>query len=876
MTNRLIDAMTNTMTDTSGDTLNDRTLEMMMYFSQDDFDVFMDNLIKRNDKHKIKCLKHGHALGLKLSYIIYVAIEYNDVLIIALCMRYGEDLNQIVFGDTYAHMCVFHNRTSILKSFIKNGIDMNKLNDKGHTPLELAFFKDHKDCIQLLIESGVPPSLMVYKEKMQLALILLDTYEPTIKKLFEIVVSKTKSLKCTEPMFASLRKKIMLGEFDPVQIVLSKFPNFLNKVHCAHTLLYLLIEIKCMELARKFIKLPTTCLRPNGIAIPYLHQLCFVLDIESINYVLEKDPTSINVLCIDKRTPVDYVLLGYNLNHHNVSISVLRILIEHYGKHDKHDKHDKHGIKLKCNTNQLLNNRNKLRFRTIETAIQFTNGDVVEFLINNGCDIWEPTITDTEYVEPIINNDPLAFASKFDKVDIIDVLLKHNITINLFDGMPTSLLYAIETNSENAFKKLMSESQIASMCKTIGHKLLNHCVNTGNNNKNIMKYFVDEESLNLININQDTALFNKIEKVLELHIDDYQYDKIDILEGLASILTFLKSCSEFGINKIKQMTNYEEINLVSNYFDAMTNFYFDDLKQFVLNFHFIKHSRKFRSYFDIVTEIITSDDSDLCELAWAKLQEIQIKRSYDVDNVANVVNLVNVVDAIDVVDATDVIDTLKNLINLIQTKLKSNIVIQSNETINYSIHTNTKNDERYIKIVLSQLARPIKMPHYDEMYDRIQGLNCTVVETSTYVLIRDNKTHIISVVFNDGTNQPTKSFKYYNFNIGKENKCDVLHMFPFSLDKKLSKMHCYEKWTNDVVNKFGEVQLLYFHGMLIHGDEYMIGLYEYFIDATGSLFHRFFKPNNVTPYKIKNNIMCNFDPNSHDKIRMVKDLIKSL
>lgn len=168
---------------------------------------------------------------------------------------------------------------------------------------------------------------------------------------------------------------------------------------------------------------------------------------------------------------------------------------------------------------------------------------------------------------------------------------------------------------------------------------------------------------------------------------------------------------------------------------------------------------------------------------------------------------------------------------------------------------------------------PEKMLHYDEMYERISGLNCIMSETSTYILVKDNKTDIISLIFNDGSNTPKKWFNFYNYNIGKNDKCDPNHMFPFALDKKLSTINCYEKYTSDIVNKFGKVQLLYFSGMLIINKKCNMGFYEYFIDATGSLFHRFFKPYNQISDKMKEN-MCKIS-DLESKYKLARELIKS-
>ncbi len=72
-----------------------------------------------------------------------------------------------------------------------------------------------------------------------------------------------------------------------------------------------------------------------------------------------------------------------------------------------------------------------------------------------------------------------------------------------------------------------------------------------------------------------------------------------------------------------------------------------------------------------------------------------------------------------------------------------------------------------------------------------------------------------------------------------------MHLFPFILDKKLKHCECYQKSVNDQLNQYGKLQLISFLGMLIHSDVHILGIYDYYIDASGSLFNRFFKTHTI-------------------------------
>lgn len=813
--------------------LQDPTFEFMMYLTQHDFELFMEDMIKRNDTKKLLLLKHARTLGFDLSDVIYAAIKANDPIIIAMCLKYGANIHYTILGCTYIHICAMENNTSLLKSFAHHGVDLNKTTNDDCTALDIAFAKNHYTCMEILIELGANPYLTINDKSINLIQVLLDIYEPHLKKLFDLTVSHTKSIRWSTDLFNLIKKRILLQNIEPITTLLTRFPNLANKVVENHTLLTTLIELKQTALVHKLIKLKSTNLRPNTI-IPYMHKICSTHDIDSILYLLKKDPKSMKKLCHEGRTPIDYILLRYNQFPEKIIINTINLLIE----------------KSKY-TKKLLQHRNKLGFRTIESAIQFTSPTLVDFLIHNGCDINTPIIDTTTYIQPITNNDPLAFASKLNKSDIINTLFKHNVTINLFNEMPTAILNAIDSNAENALHTLMLNPIIATTCITTKQKILNYCINNGTNNKNIMTYFTDTENLSLININQDTLLFNKIEKYLFKYINNYYQNKTDILQELISLFVFLKCCSTPS-HKSSNLAEQSRINLIKKYFRAISNEHYEQLKDYIFHTH-LKGTKmqEIKTCIENIELILSTDDFEMISFAWETIATLQTKHLYTI------------------------INTFNNSIRLIRTKLKSNIILLSNETPEYSVHSSNKTDDKYIKTVLSQMLYPIKLAHYDEMYNKIAGSSCTFLETNAYILCHDNKTKITSLIFNDGTNAPTTLFDFYNFNIGKEDKCDPLHMFPFALDKYLAKIDCHEKCTRDIVNKFGKVHLLHFFGMLIYNNTYTIGLYEYFVDATGSLFHRFFRPLDKISDKMKISVLSKFSSDYQSKLELARELMKS-
>lgn len=843
--------------------LKDPLFQFMMELTQDELDIFMENVIKQNEKEKTTLIKYAQILGNDLLATMEIAITMNDLISVAMCIKCGIDINTTIFnGNTFIHLCAMKGHSALLESFIMKKVDINKKNDDDHTALELAMYNQYYDCVYVLVKHGAYLNVTISNDSndsesheyeckkisMSLMEIFLNIYEPKLKDLFELIVSKTDvdSIILSSNLFFAIKKQIILKNYDIIETILLKFPKIVNIVANKHTLLQLLITLRQTALVHRLMRIDTTDLNPQNTMIPYLHGLCATNDIENIIYILEKNPNSINEYCSDGRTVIDYVLLKYSEISEEHCINTIRFLIN----------------KSKEN---MLNHRNTFGFRTLETAIQFTSPNIIELLINNHCNINEPIINPSAYYPSIVNNDPLAFASQIDKIEIIEILLKHNVTINIFselsdrlsdsyNGVPTSILSGIYNDSAKAIEKLMLTDKIYHICNNepIKQKILNFCMREGTGNKEIMKHFMSPESIALLKINTNALIFNKIEKDLEQYIDSYQEDKINCLIGMYDILMFLKYCSIYTTTSDSLEEERDNmIILTGKYFCAISNDYFKILKHYIIHIYLKGiYMQEIKACFQIIERFIEVEDPKIITALWDSIVVIRTNHLHHVKS------------------------RITNLLNIIKSKLNSDNVLLLDETSQYSFHS--ENNERYIRRVLSPLMYPEKMKHYDEMYEKISGLNCIMSETSTYILVKDNKTNIISLIFNDGNNKPTRWFNFYNHNIGKNNKCDPNHMFPFALDKKLSIVNCYEKYTSDMVNKFGKVQLCYFSGMLIYENKYIMGCYEYFIDATGSLFHRFFKPSDQISDKIKKNMMCNFSLDLKSKHKLARELVKTL
>lgn len=139
------------------------------------------------------------------------------------------------------------------------------------------------------------------------------------------------------------------------------------------------------------------------------------------------------------------------------------------------------------------------------------------------------------------------------------------------------------------------------------------------------------------------------------------------------------------------------------------------------------------------------------------------------------------------------------------------------------------------------------------MINNIIGDNCIITETDKNITINDNTNNIKTTIHKyKNLKQPENWFLCYSYNIGS--KQDDNHMFPFVLDKKLSKVSCYQKITKDVINNIGSTKIIYFFGKLESQGKSTYGVFEYFIDGYHTLFHRLFRPFEQLSDKLKLNM----------------------
>jgi hypothetical protein len=159
----------------------------------------------------------------------------------------------------------------------------------------------------------------------------------------------------------------------------------------------------------------------------------------------------------------------------------------------------------------------------------------------------------------------------------------------------------------------------------------------------------------------------------------------------------------------------------------------------------------------------------------------------------------------------------------------------------------------FIKKSLFKLNFPIKVNHYDVICNELQ-INPHVIENkkSLEFINNKNKKYIFDKSKPSFNKKPSCWIKYYAPNIGVEEKKNFEHEIPFWIDKVIYKLNCYEDETDDINHIDKNTKMIYFPGSIVDNNVKYDGVYEYFINGTGTLFHRMFRKMSKLKPNIKN------------------------
>jgi hypothetical protein len=180
---------------------------------------------------------------------------------------------------------------------------------------------------------------------------------------------------------------------------------------------------------------------------------------------------------------------------------------------------------------------------------------------------------------------------------------------------------------------------------------------------------------------------------------------------------------------------------------------------------------------------------------------------------------------------------------------------ESDSTVKRMINSANYYEIKRVKKLLFKLENP-KLPQYDYMFKNLINPSDIIKETSREIILEqidDNGEKMKLVIFKTSGEKSNMVIKTYASNILNETKQDPQHKFSLGIDEKLNNYPCLKKVVYDCVHRgeSNKTTLYYFYGILQCENLIMSGMFEYFVNSNGTLFHRFFREITNIPENMK-------------------------
>lgn len=781
---------------------------------------------KNKIKTKVKFIDTACSLGINIhsdnSFLIQQAIQYNDIIALSVFLKYNIDLNApYVDGDTFIHECIRRNNSKMLEIFLKRGANDSYLDDNHEDPLSLAIREGLTECIKVLVEHKTIINPLYFDMILMYLRDNISQITDMMLHILRIAINKVNDL--GPYSLLSLRTIFLNGHDEIIKIVFNRFPKIANIKYGKnmnlplslilhdhpHTFRYLLESGKWHPLNRLPDK--TT----------YAHMLANFADYDNLKILLDRYPRLAKTFCADGRTTLEYTILPCENKEKTDEeiIKILQLLIEHGAP---------------------LNHRNNLRFTLLECAIQNAGRSVVEFIVNAG--IKFPKHIGSKFKVLLAGNDPLGFAIYVGKIETFKYLyqfphLRHKPIESLKEiyKMPNitsdlaHLLLAIMYTRIDIISYLLDQVEIKTKLNyTTDNFFLNFALNHGVTNIDILKHFAPMEQIQTINLDDIKFVASYYNNLIDRQFPDAVSSEVKkpILTMLYIFTWIMKELLTMKDGEMMPDITYDMVDVLYKYIDILGAE--DSLVALFSNcidYYVISDIRKclfILNQIKIRTDSVNSEDSD----------ESCTSRDY-----------------LDIAIIRDTplrkyISKIKRLFKALESIMKLESIDPNNLNDGLSYNIANTFGPSYVRTVLFKLLWPIKQPHYTKMYDLLMDINNMSSETDDKFIMRNVKNRITVTIIKmtDTCHSPPNTwFRYYKPNIGKSTKSDINHMFPFGIDFHLQNIPCYQKTEREPeMNTF--VRYCYFPGYLDYDGEQIKGCFEYFIDKSETLFHRFFRP----------------------------------
>jgi ankyrin repeat protein len=828
-------------------------------YNKDLFDSYLIYYIenkdpKRNDKIK-KYIEMGFNMNdvvknIKMTWIEFACLHY-DIPLIGLLVKLGVDVHIVDSNNlNLISKCVINRNTILLKYFLNLGVDPNIPNKENGTPLLIScIMKDGINCAKILLEH---PSVNIEVSNIEISIteLIINKINNGKKEYIELLtLLLKKKKKINSDDMVLVRNNTRLNNLDIVKVYVNSFPNIINKSaddESKETIVNYALHEEYNEMLEFFFTIKELDFRKTNIEdINYLEYLCGFQMFEMLDLYCKKFPKSLELTYNNSMGIIENIILTYdfeclNTNELDAVKKIIKILISNGAN---------------------INHRNKSGYTPIFPSIQYSTSEFVAFMIEQGANINDSLIRNSEF-PPVSNNDPISFSIQLNKFDILNILIKsgalfHQININ---GLKfyTSILICLKYKRQIHFDYLIKNiPEIMNWIKSnnfVTNFLFDYAIKNSCLDELILKEIVPELKIKSFDFSDPNFNISHNEKKISISIDQYKNlsNKLVILNGVLETIRILSKLSNLSFKNYTLFNkNFE--NLYGNISSALNsdseikkihNNFYDWVDKFIniicdkIEYYNMHNIKKIFEY--------------VCKLYWEIPDDEDDEQNYIISNKfvpKQYVKKINNIFKLFELKKTQLDEYEKDILLIINKYINNS----SNEII---IRVNKKIQNQNIVIKkLFKLFWPDKQSHYEYMYDCIVNNDDKIISDEknykTKNLIVISKTNIKSTIFyNSDSNISPRWIKTYAPNIGKEEKNDLNHMFPFVLDNLLEKFPCVYIETKDP-NHNGNNLFCYFNGLLEFNNEIETGCYEYFINSNGTLFHRMFRPWTLLPNNIK-------------------------
>jgi len=836
--------------------------------NKENIDALLIDIVKKKDTDRInkfkKYIEVEFDINEKISKNILnenvnwieLCVYTNDIPLIVFLIKSGADINKIdTNGENIIFTCIRASNHIMLKYFMGLGVNPNLKNNNSTTPLLLSIILcDRFECAKLLLSDTKVNFYQSDKICSLIDLVMkrLDSKEDKYMEILDLLIGRKKKLNNNDMWW--LRTCVYKNELDRIKLFLKHFPNSINKSsddeEDLNTIVHLAIYENKQELLKYFFTFKELDYKKkNSEEGTYLEMICYFRMDELIDLYCKNYPKSLE-LTYNSHNIIDCVITTNNIIENNEDrIEVVKKI-----------------IKILISNGVDINYKNDIGYTLIFPAIQYGNTELVKFMIEMGAKIREPIVDNENEFPPFTNNDPIGFAIQLGNFNTMKVLVEANAILQkiIIKNIKfyTSILLSLRYNKEDCFNYLIEIPIINKWLNSdivIKNYLFDYAMKHVCFNQNILKHFVPESKLKSIDFTDPVYNVSLNEKKISIIIDEYfeldnklvvlygLYNSIKIINKIQTIyknnssyLSMLEHFKNLYENITNSINKYDEIKEIKDDFYEWINIFASIITD-KIEYHI---SNNFKKIFELVSKLYWKipDDKCICCNNSSDSDDFKCKKFNPKTYINKIKSLYKISD-----EKKNILSNFEDEIKQIINKYENRMGIEK-----FSVY----DDKKFIRqdVVIKKLFKlyfPNKQPHYESLYHSIVFNTDKVICNEPNIIVISENT-IKSTIFKSAYgNKPDIWINTYAPNIGKEEKTDLYHMFPFILDSILEYSNCIKLEANDINNDGETIDKYYFYGMIEFQGNVETGCYEYFINSNGTLFHRMFKIWDKIPENVK-------------------------